>query len=220
MGFYPVPIKYNRFEEDFPGWATLTRTVTEKILTLKGIQNCVGVTKQQIDYWMQKGVLSTADNAGTKWRRFSVLDILLIAIAAKFKSHGIEISEIANVNNLLPIWSEDKNWTDCFVYIINGYDVYLVSDFTRFASTISIDPEDIKGNVGLLRLNVRTKSGFLAAVSLKKVCDDLAPKLQIPNFKVKVLKNGSYEFVINGVPLKLESLERDGTLNFLDELCE
>jgi DNA-binding transcriptional MerR regulator len=215
MAYFPIPISHHRFEEKFPGWATLVDVVTHKVITLGGVLDCLDVTKQQIDYWIQKGVLPTDERTGSTWRRFSILDVLLLAVAAAFKSKGIEVAKIAFIRELLPIWRKFEDWTDCFVYIIHGYDVFLYTDFNRIAGTIPIEDKEA---VPLLKLRITEESKFLAAVSLKKICDELAPKIEQPFFKVKILPDGSYEFFINQVPLKLESLRKEDSPHLLEKL--
>jgi DNA-binding transcriptional MerR regulator len=217
MGYHSIPINHPKFEEEFPGWAALVRTVTSKNMILSGVQYCLPLSKQQIDYWIQKGILPSGEKTESKWRRFSILDVLLLAIASEFKSHGIEVSEIANIRELFPILSLSRDWTDCLVYIINGYEVFLYSDFKRISGTVPIEDEDKVKDFCYLRLPILEDAKFLAAVSLKKICDELAPKIEQPDFKVNVLPDGRYEF-FNGVPLRLESLRKEDSSSFSDKL--
>ncbi|MDB9822855.1 MerR family transcriptional regulator [Deltaproteobacteria bacterium] len=212
MKYYQIPTNSKRFEDEFPGWAILVRTVTEKIHPFSVVNEILGVTKSQVDYWTQKGVLISDRKKSSKWRRYSIFDILMIAIVAEFKSRGIEIGEIAIIRDLLRLPQHCIDpYNDLFVYIINGYDVYLFTDFNRSVGTIPIMEEEIIKDTIKLNLYLTKDASFFAAISLKKLFDKLAPKLELPNFKIKILPDGKYKFIVNGVPLQLESLEEEDT---------
>jgi hypothetical protein len=208
MSYLPIPINDPQFKDKFPGWAALVQVVTQKPFILQGVQRVVGVTKQQIDYWLQKGVLPSEDRISSTWRRFSILDMFMFAVAAEFKLHGLEVADIAQIRELIPVWKY-ADWTECFPYIINGHDVYLYSDLEHITGLIPIEDSDTSGAFPLLKLRLVKDTKFLVAVSLKKICDQLAKEVFFPHFRVNVLSDGKYEFFISEVPLKLESLERN-----------
>ena len=92
---YLIPINYSKFKEEFPGWNKLIETASDnKRLTLNDVKKCVGLTKRQIDYWIEKGVLSPYSRDPQKWKRFSLIDLFVLAIAYEFRSKGIDISDL------------------------------------------------------------------------------------------------------------------------------
>ena len=210
----------DKFRQTFPGWDTLVRKVMEKSLTLKDVTKCVGVTRRQIDYWIQKGVLPSKSKYPQEWKRFSLIDLFVLAVGLKFRSKGIEIASLPYiVAGLPPHYSDPQN--EIFVPIVYGHEVFLYSDFEDLTGVFSPDVEDKKqdgGPTALLKIELMLehKTSFFAGVSLKKICDELARKLDLPDFRVNVLPDGQYKFIINDVPLELESLREEDQVKWLD----
>ena len=201
--YLDIPISYPNFEKEFPGWATLFNKVTERFLTSGEVRKLLKITRQQLDYWLEKGVLYRSHKVAQKWQRFSILDVVLIAVAQKFKSKGTEIKEMYHIREKIPTLPYHNYF---FVYIINGYEVFIYSDFEGTSGVIALEDKDHKEKDLVLKLTVSKETSFLSLVSLKKICDHLAKELDLPHFRVNVLPDGRYEFFVNQVPLRLESL--------------
>ena len=118
----------DKFKQNFPGWSTLVRKVMEKSLTLKDVTKYVEVTRRQIDYWIQKGVLPSKSKNPQKWKRFSLIDLFTLAVGIKFRSKGIDIASLPYIADGLAL--HDSNILDeVFVRIVYGHEVFLYSDF-------------------------------------------------------------------------------------------
>lgn len=213
MKFIDPPIHFPRFQSDFPGWYTLKTKVMEPRLKLTDVKKYVGVTKQQLDYWIEKGVLSYQGKDPKAWRRFSLIDLFFIAIAYKLRSRGIEVSGLKQIRDgVLLHFTSLEHFSLAFVWIINGYDVFLLFDSEGGASIIPIDPEEAPKHISREDIAVdvilRKQTSFFSGLSLKKTCDELVHSLDLPDFKVNILSDGSYKFIINEVPLELETLQR------------
>lgn len=214
-----LAINYKDFEKDFPNWYLLVKRVTAKILSLKDITRCTGLTPRQVAYWIEKEILPTKltkiQNTRS-WRWFSILELFIFAVAKAFRSRGIEFTTLPLIQR--QFLAEDQILFVTFVRIIYGKEVFLYSDFDSFVGIFPIahhEEDCIKDNKDNFDLNTITfslakGSRFVALLSLKEVCDDLVQKLDLPDFKVNIKSNGRYEFTIKGVPLKLESLEING----------
>ncbi|MCD4717441.1 MAG: hypothetical protein K8R45_11980 [Desulfobacterales bacterium] len=215
-----LPINYRDkdFEKEFPNWYSLAKSATAKTLSLKDITRCTGLTPRQVAYWIQKEILPTKPTKiqdTRSWRWFSILELFIFAVAKAFRSRGIEFTTLPSIQRQFFITDMASNFFVMFYRIINGKEVFLYSDFDSFDGMFPIAPQEedcIKDNSDFFELtfNVPKGSGFVVIFSLKKICDELARKLDLPDFKVNIKSNGRYEFTIKGVPLKLESLEING----------
>lgn len=203
--YLDIPISSPNFHKVFPGWATLVNKVTERFLTSGEVRGLLEISRQQLDYWLEQGVLHMyrPHKVAQKWQRFCILDVLLIALAQKFKSKGVEIKEMDHIGKEIPMLLELNHF---FVYIINGHEVFVYSDFEGTSGVIVLEDEDYKDEELVLQIRVSKTISSLSLVSLKKICDHLAEKLDLPHFRANVLPDGRYEFFVNQVPLRLESL--------------
>jgi hypothetical protein len=214
------PTRYPRFEQDFPGWFTLVKKVTEPCLTFNDVDTYVGVTKQQIDYWISKGILSYREKEPQKWRRYSLIDLFLLAVAFGFRKHGLDISGLRQVRDGV-LLSGPHSLDIVLVQIIYGEKVFLVFDSEGCTIAPVVDPKKTTGDPSYediqLDFPLRKKTAFFVGLSLKKTCDELVRKLALPDFKVNIEPDGSYKFWVNGVPLVLESLIEEDVIRRLPD---
>ena len=218
--FTRIPINDKDFEKKYPGWNALINKVKEKVFSLKDVNKFTGLTKNQIAYFIKKDVLSGENEEYRKWRRFSLLDLFILSVAKKLRFKGLEVSSLKDGKVMV----KDNHYTEPFVYILNGYDVFFYTDFEgvsgfvredeerrSFLSEINIEITQ-KEFIGMdLLLNLTRGSTFFVGVSLKKVFRELAEKIDLPNFHVEIQADDKYNFVINNIPLHLESLGEDNS---------
>ena len=100
---YLIPVLYPRFKEEFPGWSILVQKVTEKNLTIKEVITCTGLTRRQIDYWIEKGTLSPFSRKSQKWKRFSIFDLFIFAVGYEFRVKGIDIAMLPGIRDGIPM---------------------------------------------------------------------------------------------------------------------
>ena len=148
--------------------------------------------------------------------------MFVLAVGLKFRSKGIEIANLSYIADKLP-FQYTNLWNEVFVPIVYGHEVLLYSDFEGLTGVFSPDVEDKKPGSGPtstleIELMLEHKTSFFAGVSLKKICDELARKLDLPDFRVNVLSDGQYKFIINDVPIELESLREEDQGTYLE--CE
>jgi hypothetical protein len=205
---YSIPIKDLKFKEKFPCWSKLIEKASEKRLSLKEVEKYVGLTKRQIDYWIEKDVLSPYSRDPQKWKRFSLIDLFLLAVAFELRSRGTDISKLPVIRaGLYGLWYTSE--IGFFAHIIDGEEVLLCTDLEHLTAIIPVDversPDDL---ISAVKTWCKRDTTFLVCLSLKKICDSLARKLELSDFKVNILAGGQYEFIVNEVPLRLEALEK------------
>jgi len=228
--FQGLQIKNKNFKRDYPVWHALINKVKEKVFSFKNVHKYTGFTKNQIAYFIRKGVLESEDTR--KWRRFSLLDLFILSVAKHLRFRGVEVAALPLKDGKVMM---ESDYSEPFVYIINGYDAFFYTDFgnvTGFTAEHTDTNDDMsKMNKAItkdhisVRLNIdihRTSSVFIG-VSLGTVLKELIDKIDLPDFRASIQEDGKYQFVINGIPLKLESLEIDEkkeVKNTIEELKE
>lgn len=226
LKFERIPIKDKDFKDNFPGWHAIINKVKEKVFSFKDVNKYTGLTKNQIAYFIREGVLESEDSR--KWRRFSLLDLFILSVAKKLNARGVEVAALPLKKGKMMVIAD--NYTEPFVYIFNGYDAFFYTDSEGSAGfvledviyhdDVSKSNEDLKQK-GYIPVKVtcfcqRMTTAF-TCVSLGNILKDLAEKIDLPDFKVTIQEEGKYQFVINGIPLKLESLKVTDEKNDLEE---
>ncbi|TGV03581.1 MerR family transcriptional regulator [Flavivirga rizhaonensis] len=79
-----------------PDYTKIAQLLNQQIYSPKYI---VGVTKQLLTYWQEKGLLEDKRNQEKGWSKFSLLDILWMSIILELRSFGLPNDKIKKVRN-------------------------------------------------------------------------------------------------------------------------
>lgn len=188
-----------------PSWVVLIKKITEKSLMASDLKELAGVSYRQINDWEDRGYLVSKRDSNERWHRFSILDLIGYVLLKEVKKHGIPISKISNVLEYERI---KLILFERVPEFIKGRDYWLWTDFYK---CIWISENAPRKRISSLRGDDNRLQGFkdsqlLIGIPLKRIIDQVVKRLNLENFKVKIEKDGSYSFVVNGVPLTLEDM--------------
>ncbi len=226
LKFEHIPIRDKNFNLNFPGWYALISKVNEKVFSYKDVNKYTGLTKNQIAYFIREGVLESENTR--KWRRFSLLDLFILSVAKRLNNSGVEVAALPLKAGKMMVQMD--NYTEPFVYLLNGYDVFFYTDRQGSTGFIAEDIEyhdyvtklnegiEQKGYIPVkLTLLCQRMTTDFTCVSLGNVLKELSEQIDLPDFKIKIQDDGKYQFIINGIPLNLESLKVTEEANDLEE---
>ena len=100
-------------------------------------------------------------------------------------------------------------WTDFnadpIPYIVYGGTVFLKTDLHNFTSFACMETDADK-----LQLSIQdmVKDKLIFIMPVNRIIDVIFSKLNLPDFTATKERNGTYSFIIQGVPLALEPLPK------------
>jgi MerR-like DNA binding protein len=191
----------------YPGWATLIDKLTEKRLKASDLKGMIGLTYRQLNDWDERGMLkSTTDGMrkekGAGWRKFSIAELVPIAILKALRGQGIPLSKLHNVRAAL--FFEEVFFIELIPAIVEGIDTYFLTDLQNHSGYDSLDPSKDTFEIPKFVMEELSVGVFLSVNPMVKM---IFEKLNLSDFEAIEMSDGSYSFKINGVPLALENLK-------------
>lgn len=190
-----------------PAWSVLIKELSEnKFLTSSDLKRLSGITYRQLNDWEERGYIEPDRDSKEDWRRFSILELIGLVLLKEIRKHGIPISRVKKILEYSRIRSILTERTPEF---IKGKDYWLWTDFYKFIwisenpPNRSVPSTTIKNKVSIEGFE---NSEILIAIPIKRIIDKIIKKLDFDHFKAKINKDGSYSFIVNGVPLILEDM--------------
>ena len=180
-----------------PAYYTLIEKAQERFLTAKDLQNILGVSYRQINDWDTKGLINFDRGSDAAWRRFSVFDILSLALLRAVNEQGIPLKKL---KKFFGLDAYENSLYKKIPQFIDGKNISVWTDFETFA--MFTDEEEIK-----IPSDLYQKERIVVGIALKPIIDKVVEKIKFEKFRVDVQKDGSYRIFINGVPLNLENMK-------------
>lgn len=196
-----LPENRKILQQRYPGWAVLVETLTTPSLRAKDVRGILGLTYRQIYHWHTRKLLWSKQGSGGEWRRFSIGDILGLALVKQVAELGIPFDKLQKsfaIRYGVPTYL----WR-ALPYLVAGREAYLYTDFESFLNFVP-DSGSMENRleVGVDSQNARP----ILVLRINPIIRELVGKLHLSHFKVSADTDGSYSFEIKGVPLKLEDL--------------
>jgi len=189
-------------KQSYPGWAVLIAKLTDAKLRAKDVQEVLGLSYRQIHHWHVRKLLWYERNSQTEWRRFSIADIFCLALVKKVATLGISFDKLQK-SFVVSMGVPGLLW-NMLPRIIAGREAFLYTDFEDFCE-IAISKNGSENKTVEVSIVSESREPIII-LPLKAVVNELASKLDLPDFRVLANEDGSYSFQINGVPLLLEDL--------------
>lgn len=202
----PLPENRKTLRQSYPGWAVLLQKLTEPSLRAKEVRHILGLTYRQIFHWDSRRLLWGRQASSGKWRRFSVADIFGLALVKKVAELGIPFSKLQS-SFAIRMGVPTYLWR-ALPYLVAGREAYLCTDFESFLSFYMPSSDSPRNALAIPLDSGNPRPVVLLPV--KPMLNELARKLDLPDFKVSVNPGGHYSFEIRGVPLRLEDLRYTG----------
>jgi len=191
-------------ELDHPSWSVLVTKLTERFLTASDVKILTGITYRQINDWEARGYIISQRESLEEWRRFSILQLLGMALLKEVKRHGIPLSRVQKIVDFTRV---RHVLVERIPEFIKGYDYWLWTDFSKHL-WVSVNPPPRLAPHPSLKIK-REARGFehseiVVGIPVKKIIDRVIKKFDFEDFKVNINPDGGYSFTINQVPLTLE----------------
>lgn len=212
MLIYSLPQTLEFTKSRFPGWGMLMATLTEKQLKAADLREILGLTYRQLNDWDSRGILRSfrdrsEESKADGWRKFSIIDVIALSILSELKRRGIPVSALKNVVDTLFLMNDTLY--SVIPNIFYGIETYFYSDLDRFTEWDCADQETGGLNIWYPDL---PEIGMLVLIPISRLIENIFQKLSIPGFSAAKNEDGVYAFTINDVPLALEQLEKNPTI--------
>jgi len=101
--------------------------LTRRFLTVSDLKKRLGLTKRQLSYWETKGIRREIGTTNKrKWRRFSIADMLSLAIVKTLNMQGVPLDACTSVFRWL---QENLQYNaHMILYMTEGDDIFLFVD--------------------------------------------------------------------------------------------
>jgi DNA-binding transcriptional MerR regulator len=208
MPINPLPLSIPFIKDHFPGWGALMEKFDETGLRAKDVNRILGISSRVMNDWEKRGLLQSffMRPKGQKtdgWRRFKILDLIALGILKEAKRQGIAITTMQSSMELLFAFNE-RNY-DFIPFLVYGQDVAFYTNLNDWIGYYCKQPEENEFQLPIEHLR-QSKALFL--IPLNQMVNDIFDKLEMPDFKPLKQPDGSFKFVINGVPVALEDLTK------------
>ena len=179
----------------------LLEAVTEKKYTSKTVMKVVHHGGDSLSYAMLKdwqkrlSLLRRPEGGESKWRRFSIFDILVFYLLFRLKRQGVDLAKLNQLSTSKYFHIEE--FVTGLLEVLWGREVLIYTDFTFVQKFASEHPKVKKLTISPVRgqgINV------YVVMSLNEVLEDFATNLSLNDFQVEV-ETGNYFFTINTVPM-------------------
>lgn len=205
---YMIPQNIKILSKHYPGWAVLIEKFSEKCLKAGDLQEILGLTYRQLNDWENRGIIEAImkrpfAKKADGWRRFSIFDLFPLGILVELKKQGIPLSRIKKlISNL--IFPETINY-DLLPNIVYNVETYFYTNLETFIGYDYLEKNDDK--LDLYKFSLK-ESKMIIVIPLNPLIDKILNKLNVQDIKIRKNEDNVYKFVINGIPLALEPLEK------------
>jgi hypothetical protein len=209
MNPYTLPANLPWIKKVYPGWGTLVEKMTDRRLKAQDLKRILGISYRQLNDWeKERGILKSRSTGqppekGSSWRRFSILDLIILSIITEAKKRSIPVTKLQNAMG--DIYLSEFMVFDAFPGVVYGLELFFVTDLED-----SFDywcPERIEPMVKIPILKPRGIQTLLI-IPMSPIIDHVFETLGHRDFEVIKKSEGGYSFKINGVPLALEDLPK------------
>jgi len=168
-----------KFEEIL---AKLLAVIDEKKLTIKNVTDHVDLSYRMVNDWDNRNILSADRDGERGWRKFSVKDIIKLAVIKNLRDLGIPLHRLKPLVNWL-------NTTIVIEYAL--YDV--IRGFNCFIHTNLKDHYDICRE-DELRESVSYHDNSFIYLRMNQLINDIFQKVGLPTFKVRFFLDNELYF--------------------------
>ncbi len=208
MPIYHLPSELSLTKKIYPGWGVLFEKLSDSYLKASDLRQILDLSYRQINDWDDRGMLKTyrektGGKQGEGWRRFSIMDLIPIAILVELKKQGIPISKLKGVVDYL--FCNDIMHYDFIPNIFLGGPTYFKTDLDKMIAYDCNDPQSTKTDICVDNME---DIKILLILPLNKIIARIFFKLKLPDFSARIDSDGKYHFTINSVPLALEKLDK------------
>lgn len=194
---------------NYPGWGALLEKMTERSLKAEDVRRILGITYRQLNDWEQRGILKSRseDHTGEKssaWRRFSIWDLVPLAILVNAKTKGIPLASLQRAMGDVYL-SQDAVF-EILPGIVMGFEAVF---YSNLHDAFAYECPEVNGPIVKLPIFGLENSGVVVVIRLNGIIDEIFQKLERSDFQAFKKPEGGYHFKINGVPLALEELPKN-----------
>ena len=205
---YFLPESLPILKKEYPGWGILTVKLNEVRLKASDIKRILGISYRQLNDWENRGmlmpkVMRSPEIDGKGWRKFKILDLFSLGLLKKIKGYGIPITKYKDSLDMI-FFGFDYMW-EGLPYIFNGRNVIFYTNLDSWTSYYFMEPDEKNPQFPMKDF---LENNALFIIPMNRLIDDIFKKLDLPDFKAIKNSDGSYSFIIYGVPLKLEKLPK------------
>ena len=209
MSPYTIPSDLPTLKRKYPGWAKLVEKMTERTIRSEGVKRVLGISYRQLHDWeKERGILHSrsvgqSGKKGSSWRRFSILDLIILGIFTEAKKRSIPVTKLKEV--IGDIYLSQFMVVDAFPGVVYGLDLFFVTDLETSFEYWCADRMEPLVKIPILKpRGIQT----LVIIPMCPIIDHVFEMLNRQDFEATKKPEGGYSFKINGVPLALEGLTK------------